>query len=214
MRRFRVFEVVVLIVALTMVCLFLHGCHSPFLGENTFVASPSYVVDGSRYVKISEVKLDSVGHLVWANKAKWHSKNEEDDLHSLCEQGKILTTSEFASNITGYYNTLVSVLVGLFVLFSVFGYFALNEKFKKELEEKEKELENRLVQTVKDKLSDSVILQNAIVEKLRSDVEDLMMTKDDAFSIKADMETIQKDINSLYELNDELMADRNIEGGD
>lgn len=41
-----------------------------------------------------------------------------------------------------------------------------------------------------------------------------MMTKDDAFSIKAELETIQKDINSLYELNDELMADRNIEGGD
>lgn len=135
-------------------------------------------------------------------------------MQSLCEQGKILTTSEFASNITGYYNTLVSVLVGLFVLFSVFGYLALNEKFKKELEEKENELENRLVQTVKDKLSDSVILQNAIVEKLRSDVEDLMMTKDDAFSIKADMETIRKDINSLYELNEELMSDRNIEGGD
>ena len=81
MSRFRVFEVVVLIVALTMVCLFLHGCHSPFLGENTFV-------------------------------------------------------------------------------------------------------------------------------------EDLMMTKDDAFSIKAELETIQKDINSLYELNDELMAHRTIEGGD
>ena len=202
--KYRIFEVVVLIVALTMVCLFLHGCHSPFMGENTFVASPSYVVDGSRYVKISEVKLDSVGHLMWVGKDKWHSKVDKDDLQSLCEQGKILTTSEFASNITGYYNTLVSVLVGLFVLFSVFGYLALNEKFKKELEEKENELENRLVQTVKDKLSDSVILQNAIVEKLRSDVEDLMMTKDDAFSIKADMETIRKDINSLYELNEEL----------
>lgn len=71
--KYRIFEVVVLIVALTMVCLFLHGCHSPFMGENTFVASPSYVVDGSRYVKISEVKLDSVGHLMWVGKDKWHS---------------------------------------------------------------------------------------------------------------------------------------------
>lgn len=47
MVKFRIFEILVLIVVVGMFCLFLHGCHSPFKGENTFIASPSYVVDGN-----------------------------------------------------------------------------------------------------------------------------------------------------------------------
>lgn len=142
MVKFRFFEFLVLIVVVGMFCLFLHGCHSPFKGENTFIASPSYVVDGNLYIKKTDVKLDSARHLILKDDNVLQTNLPNNELRSLCEQGKILTTSEFASNITGYYNTLVSVLVGLFILFSIFGYYALNEKFKKELEEKNKDWRN------------------------------------------------------------------------
>lgn len=168
MVKFRVFEILVLIVVVGMICLFLHGCHSPFTGENTFIASPSYVVDGNLYIKKADIKLDSARHLILKDKNVSQSNLPKNELRSLCEQGKILTTSEFASNITGYYNTLVSVLVGLFILFSIFGYYALNEKFKKELEEKEQGLEERLEHVVKDKLSDSVTLRGAIISQFTS----------------------------------------------
>ena len=111
MIKFRIFEFGLLAIVVTMVCLFLHGCHSPFVGENTFVASPSYVVDGSLYIKKADVQIDSTRHLVWCNRQISQFGSEKKKLKSLYEQGKILTTSEFASNITGYYNTLVSVLV-------------------------------------------------------------------------------------------------------
>lgn len=210
MVKFRVFEILVLIVVVGMICLFLHGCHGPFTGENTFIASPSYVVDGNLYIKKADIKLDSARHLILKDKNVSQSNLSKNELRSLCEQGKILTTSEFASNITGYYNTLVSVLVGLFILFSIFGYYALNEKFKKELEEKEQGLEERLEHVVKDKLSDSVTLRGAIISQLLSEVEDWGLTKDEAINLKTDIDKIKDDINTLYELNDEL-TDRTVD---
>lgn len=210
MVKFRFFEILVLIVVVGMICLFLHGCHSPFIGENTFIASPSYVVDGNLYIKKADIKLDSARHLILKDKNVSQSNLPKNELRSLCEQGKILTTSEFASNITGYYNTLVSVLVGLFILFSIFGYYALNEKFKKELEEKEQGLEERLEHVVKDKLSDSVTLRGAIISQLLSEVEDWGLTKDEAINLKTDIDKIKDDINTLYELNDEL-TDRTVD---
>ena len=211
MDKFRIYEILVLMTVVGMICLFLHGCHSPFKGENTFIASPSYVVDGNLYVKKSDVKMDSARHLILKDKNVSLSNVPTNELRSLCEQGKILTTSEFASNITSYYNTLVSVLVGLFILFSIFGYYALNEKFKKELEEKEQGLEERLERVVKDKLSDSVTLRGAIISQLLSEVEDWGMTKDEAITLKSDVDKIKDDINTLYELNDELTTDRTVD---
>lgn len=204
MVKFRIFEILVLIVVVGMFCLFLHGCHSPFKGENTFIASPSYVVDGNLYIKKADVKLDSARHLILKDANVSQTNLPNNDLRSLCEQGKILTTSEFASNITGYYNTLVSVLVGLFILFSIFGYYALNEKFKKELEEKKQGLEERLEIVVKDKLSDSVKLRGVIINQLISEVEDWGMSKDEAINLKTDIDKLKDDINTLYELNEDL----------
>lgn len=204
MVKFRIFEILVLIVVVGMICLFLHGCHSPFKGENTFIASPSYVVDGNLYIKKADVKLDSARHLILKDDNVSQTNLPNNDLRSLCEQGKILTTSEFASNITGYYNTLVSVLVGLFILFSIFGYYALNEKFKKELEEKKQGLEERLEIVVKDKLSDSVKLRGVIINQLISEVEDWGMSNDEAINLKTDIDKLKEDINMLYELNNDL----------
>lgn len=148
--------------------------------------------------------MDSARHLILKDDNVSQTNLPNNDLRSLCEQGKILTTSEFASNITGYYNTLVSVLVGLFILFSIFGYYALNEKFKKELEEKKQGLEERLEIVVKDKLSDSVKLRGVIINQLISEVEDWGMSKDEAINLKTDIDKLKEDINMLYELNNDL----------
>lgn len=148
--------------------------------------------------------MDSARHLILKDDNVSQTNLPNNDLRSLCEQGKILTTSEFASNITGYYNTLVSVLVGLFILFSIFGYYALNEKFKKELEEKKQGLEEQLEIVVKDKLSDSVKLRSVIINQLISEVEDWGMSKDEAINLKTDINKLKDDINTLYELNEDL----------
>ena len=86
----------------------------------------------------------------------------------------------------------------------------MNEKLKKELEEKEQGLEERLEHVVKDKLSDSVTLRGAIISQLLSEVEDWGLTKDEAINLKTDIDKIKDDINTLYELNDEL-TDRTVD---
>ena len=186
-----------------MTLLFLHGCHSPVKGESTFVVPPSYLVDGKQYLRKEDVAVDSAKRLIWNRTEKLEHSTQSDDLFELHNQGKILTTTEFASNITGYYNTLVSVLVGLFILFSIFGYFALNEKFKKELEDKEEELETRLLDIVKDKLSDSKTLQSSIIDQIRSDIEDFTISKDDIGDIVTEIGKIKADTNTLFELLNE-----------
>lgn len=204
--KFRFYEIGVIVTILIMVILFLHGCYSPFRGDHTFVASPSYVVDGSLYIKKADVKLNSKGQLMWNSKSRLHTIPKTDEIRSLYEQGKILTTSEFASNITEYYNTLVSVLVGLFILFSIFGYYTLNDRFKKELEDKEKGLEEKLIQIVKEKLRDSKNLHSVIADQFRSDLEEWTFKKEDKMEIMADIDKIKSDINTLYELSEEFMS--------
>ena len=53
--------------------------------------------------------------------------------------------------------------------------------------------------------------QNKIINYILSDVQDWAITKDDAVVLKADVDKIKDDINTLYELNDELVTDRNID---
>lgn len=57
---------------------------------------------------------------------------------------------------------------------------------------------------VKDKLSDSVKLRGVIINQLISEVEDWGMSKDEAINLKTDIDKLKDDINTLYELNEDL----------
>lgn len=72
------------------------------------------------------------------------------------------------------------------------------------MEEKKQGLEERLEIVVKDKLSDSVKLRGVIINQLISEVEDWGMSKDEAINLKTDIDKLKDDINTLYELNEDL----------
>lgn len=65
-------------------------------------------------------------------------------------------------------------------------------------------MEERLEIVVKDKLSDSVKLRGVIINQLISEVEDWGMSKDEAINLKTDIDKLKDDINTLYELNEDL----------
>lgn len=65
-------------------------------------------------------------------------------------------------------------------------------------------MEEQLEIVVKDKLSDSVKLRGVIINQLISEVEDWGMSKDEAINLKTDINKLKDDINTLYELNEDL----------
>lgn len=55
-------------------------------------------------------------------------------LNVLRNKGVLLTPSEYTSNLADYYNTIISVLLGAFVLFGVFTYFQLRVTVRRDIE--------------------------------------------------------------------------------
>lgn len=122
-------------------------------------------------------------------------------LQNMREKGELLSSGEFASRITGYYNTLVAVLTALFVLFTIVTYLTIRSKFDSKFEEKAKELEDKqrqkIVDELRNMLSDSKQLDEVIKSAVGGRIDDSIATQEEIDGISADLETYGKNILSL-----------------
>ena len=129
-------------------------------------------------------------------------------LQKMRENGELLSSDEFASRITEYYNTLVAVLTALFVLFTIVTYVTIRNKFEakfedkaREFEEKARDLEDKQRQKIVDELrsmlNDSKKIDEVIKSAVGGHVEDLIATKEEVDDLISDMETCGKNIASL-----------------
>ncbi len=127
----------------------------------------------------------------------------------------ILTPQEYTSQLGNYYSTLIAVLIGLFVAFTLFSVFSIrglakNEAIQAQLElDKREEKINAKVITyikgsLKELLADSVSMQNIINTTITGKAEDI---------VKAEMRTLQElqetvsslagDIETMFEIINE-----------
>lgn len=129
-------------------------------------------------------------------------------LQKMRENGELLSSDEFASRITDYYNTLVAVLTALFVLFTIVTYMTIKNKFEakfedkaREFEEKARDLEDKQRQKIVDELrsmlNDSKKIDEVIQSAVGGHVEDQIATKEEVDGLTSDMETYGKNIASL-----------------
>lgn len=129
-------------------------------------------------------------------------------LQKMRENGELLSSDEFASRITDYYNTLVAVMTALFVLFTIVTYLTIKSKFEekfedkaREFEEKARDLENKQRQKIIDELrsmlNDSKRIDEVIKSAVGGHVEDQIATKEEIDGLTSDMETYGKSIASL-----------------
>lgn len=153
---------------------------------------------------------DTVKTLVITNEAKEvFSESKQVDtlainaafLKKMRENGELLSSDEFASRITDYYNTLVAVLTALFVLFTIVTYMTFRSKFEGKFEEKAKDLEDKQRQKIIDELrsmlNDSKKIDEVIKSAVGGHVEDQIATKEEVDGLTTDMETYGKNIASL-----------------
>lgn len=129
-------------------------------------------------------------------------------LKKMRENGELLSSDEFASRITDYYNTLVAVLTALFVLFTIVTYMTIRSKFEGKFEEKAKEFESKakdledkqrqkIIEELRSMLNDSKQLDGVIKTAIGGHIEDTIPTKEEIDDLSSDMETCGKNITSL-----------------
>lgn len=129
-------------------------------------------------------------------------------LQKMRENGELLSSDEFASRITEYYNTLVAVLTALFVLFTIVTYITIKNKFETKFEDKAREFEKKardledkqrqkIVDELRSMLNDSKKIDEVIRSAVGGHVEDLIATKEEIDGLTSDMETYGNNIAFL-----------------
>lgn len=134
-------------------------------------------------------------------------------LEDMRKNGQLLTSDEFASRISSYYNTLVGVLGAMFVLFSLTTYFTIRQNFEKKFDEKRDEIDNSLRNKIrtelKEMLRDSRQVRIDFTNSITGDLEGHFLTQDDADKINEVIEAIdnkQKDLISEVAELQEIVA--------
>lgn len=122
-------------------------------------------------------------------------------LQNMRANGELLSSDEFASRITSYYNTLVAVLTALFVLFTIVTYLTIKSKFESKFEDKARDLEDKqrqkIVEELRSMLSDSKKIDEVITSAVGGHIDDKIATKEEVDDLTSGMETNEKNIMSL-----------------
>lgn len=126
-------------------------------------------------------------------------------LNDLKRKGVLLTPQEYTSHISDYYNTLISVLVALFVLFTIGTLWGFRFTSRKEIEEAQENIKKDLI----NELKDSKEFYREIKQEIVGEIADDIVTKEDQSSILKNLEDLnnrqiemESNINILSETVD------------
>lgn len=115
----------------------------------------------------------------------------------LCEMrrnGQLLSSDEYASRISNYYNTLVATLTALFVLFTLVTYFTIKGQFERLFDEKSKEIEENCNEKILSELSKMVNDSRRFQEIVDSAVA---LKVEDNFVIHEEFDVATENIDKL-----------------
>jgi len=131
--------------------------------------------------------------------------NQISVLKDMENKGILLTPQEYTSRISDYYNTLITVLVALFVLFTIGTLWGFRFTSRKEIEEAQENIKRDLA----NELKDSKAFYENIVKDILGRIEDDIVTKEDKNLVDRNLDDISKkqikmedDINLLFEMTD------------
>lgn len=112
--------------------------------------------------------------------------------NKLKEQKIILTPNEYTSQLGTYYNSLIAVLIGLFVVFSLVSFFSIKGFAKNEIKEAQLELDQKsaeINQIIKNEvklvldemLRDSKLMHDKLDKSITGIVDDALNTTKSSF---------------------------------
>lgn len=169
-----------------------------------FQYKPVYIVNPQKVVDSITINGDSLtcAHI--------------ETLKDLENKGLLLTPSEYTSQISSYYSTLVAFLIGLFVLFTIGSIYSIRITSKKEIEDAKRDLDNReakIKEELKDNIQkslnelvkDSISFKENVVTAIYGRIEDDIITRKDIENIENKVQKTQENINLLFESIDEVL---------
>lgn len=124
-------------------------------------------------------------------------------LKEMIENGELMSSDEFASRITSYYNILVAVLGVMFAISTVLSHFILKNSYKEEIR-------NTVLDKTQEMLRDSIELRTNIISSLKGELDAQYLPQEYLDSI-IKISDEQKDIKSkLSEIEEEVAIYKNV----
>ena len=156
------------------------------------------------YMLNPEVALDSIGS-VQLDSLRCEHMEVLKDLES---KGVLLSPAEYTSHISSFYNSLIAVLVGMFVIFSIGSIYVMKATSKREIEELKQEVKHEtrthILEQLNNLLNDSIAFKETTVTALYGRIEDDIVTSDQIETVASTIEKLQNDIQLLYDSFNEI----------
>lgn len=131
----------------------------------------SYYVnkDPSLLTQLLSTNLSEQDSLYVTNAIVEETARRKDLIEDMLEQGVIVSSEDFVSNLSGYYNALIAVLAAVLVILNLFGFFAWRSNAEETLEQEKRKLKDIIneIDSRMEKNIEEVIRKNQVVrEKL------------------------------------------------
>ena len=133
--------------------------------------------DPSMLKELLTADLNEADKTVITKAAQEEAIRRKDTIEDLLEQKMIVSSEEFATNISGYYNTLIAVLSAILIILNLFGFLSWRSNAISSLEQKQRELDDA-VNMIDDRLENNlekILRKNQLVkEKIQSYYSELL----------------------------------------
>lgn len=137
--------------------------------------SPIYILNSSKSV----MSADSLYYSEITSIDKLNVSSEKMKLLKELEtKGVLLTPQEYTAQIASYYNTIITFLIALFVMFSFIGYFSIRLASKKDV-----------LNTINELMDDSVQFRSRTTESITTIFADSFVSKEELNSVKEELLT-------------------------
>lgn len=136
----------------------------------------SYYVneDPSQLIQLLSTNLSDKDSLYVAKAIVEETARRKDVIEDLIDQGVIVSSEVFASNLSGYYNALIAVLAAVLVILNLFGFFAWRSNAAEALEQEKRKLRDAInnIDNNLEKNLEEVLRKNQVVrEKLETYIQ-------------------------------------------
>lgn len=199
--------------------IFLHNCSRPQLCSTNLIDG-SIVKDIEQrkgIVDWSQLQVDSQNVLRLSSQIDSNAFFAiRDSIFRLEHRaGRLMTPDEMSEKITGYYDKLIDVLIALFAIFTFLSFIDVNRRFKQQYESDKEEIRKSLETSLKDYLKDSSDFRSRVVSSLKSEVDDVLASRDDITilnsKIKEHGDYIDLLISSIDEIREDIDSNAYIE---
>lgn len=139
-------------------------------------------------------------------------------LRDLESKGVLLTPADYTSHISSFYNSLIAVLVGMFVIFSIGSMYVMKATSKREIEDLKQDVKsetrNHILEQLNNLLNDSIAFKEMTITALYGRIEDDIVTPDQMETVESTIEKMQNDIQLLFdsftEIEEQIAASETI----